>query len=112
MVAPMHAIHIASVATVALALASPAASPVPKASPAPAATKPARLLVVTVTKGYKHESIPDLVRLVTEIGTESGGFTVDVAGTDEDLAAKTTPAALATCDGIVLPSTTGDLPVA
>jgi uncharacterized protein len=108
----MPAFTITSIAVVALALAAPAASPTPKASPSPAPAKPARLLVVTVTKGYKHESIPDLVRLVTDIGTETGAFTVDVAATDEDLAAKTSASALAGYDGIVLPSTTGDLPVA
>jgi type 1 glutamine amidotransferase len=89
--------------------APPKASP--KASPA-AAPKPAHLLLVTVTKGFKHDSIPDLERLVTGIGTETGAFDVDVARTDEELAAKTTPAALAGYDGLVLPSTTGDLPVA
>ncbi len=92
-------------AALALALATP--------SPSPAASKPkALLLVVTVTKGFRHESIPDLERLVAEIGKETGVFDVDAARTDEELAARTTAAGLARYDGIVLASTTGDLPVA
>src|ERR1051325_3188437 len=103
MVPLMPTLSAVGLATLALALASPAPPP-----PSP----PAHVLVVTVTKGFKHESIPDLVKLVTDIGTATGAFTVDVAATDEDLAAKTTAAALAGYDGLVLPSTTGDLPVA
>jgi hypothetical protein len=78
----------------------------------PAAKPPAHLLLVTVTKGYRHDSIPDLARLLTDLGRESGAFELDRARTDEELAKKTTAEALAGYDGIVLASTTGDLPVA
>ena len=85
------------------------------ATPSPSPSVPAhraRLLLVTVTKGYRHDSIVDLARLVTDIGAESGAFTLDRARTDDELEAKTTPESLAGYDGIVLASTTGDLPVA
>ncbi len=81
-------------------------------APSPAAKPPARLLVVTVTKGYRHESIPDLDTLVADLGRETGAFEVDEARTDEELLARTAPDALAGYGGIVLASTTGDLPVA
>jgi type 1 glutamine amidotransferase len=90
--------------TLLLAAASPA--------PAPATPPPARLLLVTVTKGYRHDSIPDLARLFTELGATSGAYVLDRARTDEELAHKTTAEALAGYDGVLLASTTGDLPLA
>ncbi|PYQ54709.1 MAG: hypothetical protein DMF78_04810 [Acidobacteria bacterium] len=84
-------------------------SPPPKPTPS---AKPAHLLVVTVTKGFRHQSIPDLERMVASLATESGAFDVDYARTDDELAARTTPAALARYDGVVFASTTGDIPLA
>lgn len=100
--------------SLALVLASllTAASPAPSAPPSPAVKAPARILVVTVTKGFRHESIPDLERLVASLAAESGAFEVEYARTDEELAARSTAAALARYDGIVFASTTGDLPLA
>lgn len=72
---------------------------------------PAHLLVITVTKGYRHESIPDLERLLAELGRESGAFDVDLARTADALTAKATPAALARYRGAVFASTTGELPL-
>jgi uncharacterized protein len=74
--------------------------------------KSARLLIVTVTKGYHHESIPKLTERIEGLGKQSGLFTVDTAGTDAELAAKTTPDALKAYDGVVFNNTTGDLPLA
>ena len=91
---------------VSLALAAPAAP-----SPSPS-HEPARILMVTVTKGYRHESIPDLARLVTELGRETGAFVLDRARTDDELRAKTSREALAGYDGVLFASTTGDLPLA
>jgi type 1 glutamine amidotransferase len=86
---------------------------VPAAAPAPSASAPSpRLLLVTVTKGFRHDSIVDLARLLTDIGAEGGAFTLDRARTDDELKAKTTPEALAGYSGIVFASSTGDLPVA
>jgi uncharacterized protein len=84
-------------------------------APAPSASSSGtagRLLLVTVTKGFRHDSIVDLARLVTDIGAEGSAFTLDRARTDDELKTKTTPEALARYSGIVLASTTGDLPVA
>ncbi|HVQ30810.1 MAG TPA: ThuA domain-containing protein [Vicinamibacteria bacterium] len=86
--------------------AAAAAGPVIAA--APAAKK---LLVVSVTKGFRHESIPPAERVIEAIGKESGAYTVDFARTDEELLAKTTPAALEGFDGVFFANTTGDLPL-
>lgn len=72
---------------------------------------PKRLLVVTVTKGFRHASIPVGERVVGELAAKCGGFTVDYARTDEELAAKMSPAALKNYDGVFFLNTTGKLPL-
>jgi uncharacterized protein len=80
--------------------------------PSRAADAPKKLLVVTVTKGFRHDSIPTAERVVAQLGLESGAWVSDFARTDEELQAKTTPAALGGYDGVVFASTTGDIPLA
>jgi len=72
---------------------------------------PRRVLVVTVTKGYRHDSIQVAEPLLADIAAKDGGFEVDYARTDDDLAAKMTPAALAGYAAVVFANTTGDLPL-
>jgi hypothetical protein len=69
-----------------------------------------KVLVVTVTKGFRHDSIPTAERVVGELARESGAFTVSYARTDAELAAAASPQALQGLDGILLANTTGDLP--
>src|SRR2546428_265130 len=90
-----------ALAALALATSSSGAGP----------SSPKKLLVVTVTKGYRHQSIPTAERLLERLGSESSAYTVDFARTDADLATKMTPAALAGYDGVAFASTTGDLPL-
>lgn len=74
--------------------------------------KPKKLLVVTVTKGFRHQSIPVAEKVLQGLSDASKeAFTVDYARTDEELAAKMTAAALKGYDGVVFASTTGDLPL-
>ena len=73
---------------------------------------PARLLLVTVTKSYRHESIPRLAERIERLGRESGLFAVDTAANDAELGAKTTADGLKAYDGVVFINTTGDLPLA
>lgn len=80
--------------------------------PVTAAPKAKKLLVVTVTKGFRHSSIPTVERILQQLGEQSRSYTVDYARTDEELAAKTTAQALASYDGVVFASTTGELPLA
>ncbi len=70
------------------------------------------VLVVTVTKGFRHSSIPTAERIIKELGEKTGEFAVDYARTDAELSAKTTAAALAAYDGVIFANTTGDLPLA
>jgi type 1 glutamine amidotransferase len=80
-----------------------------KADAAPAAPK--KLLVVTVTKGFRHSSIPTAEKVLGELAQKSGVFTVDYVRTDADMAEKMTPADLKTYDGVIFANTTGDLPL-
>ena len=75
------------------------------------AAAPKKLLVVTVTKGFRHDSIPTTERLLEQLGKDSGAYTVDYARSDDDLTAKMSPKGLAAYDGVVFASTTGDLPL-
>ncbi|HZV33571.1 MAG TPA: ThuA domain-containing protein [Verrucomicrobiae bacterium] len=73
--------------------------------------KVARLLVVTVTKGYRHASIAAGESVVAELAQKSGAFSVDFVRTDEEMAQKMTPAALRNYDGVFFLNTTGILPL-
>jgi len=75
-----------------------------------AAAAPKRVLVVTVTKGYRHDSIATAERVIGELARESGAFTVDYARTDAELASAASAQALQALDGVVFANTTGDLP--
>jgi type 1 glutamine amidotransferase len=72
---------------------------------------PKKVLVVTVTKGFRHDSIPTAERLLGRLAKDSGAFVVDYARTDADLATKMSVRTLAGYDGVVFANTTGDLPL-
>src|SRR5437867_12027854 len=40
---------------------------------------PKKLLVVTITKGFRHSSIPTAEKVLGELGEKSGAFTVEYA---------------------------------
>ena len=92
------------------------------------------MLVVTVTKGFRHSSIPTAEKVLAELAKETSAFTVDYArvepndpqfkGADgkpdkekvnaaikEVLAEKMSPAALKRYKAIIFANTTGDLPL-
>src|ERR1043166_3774091 len=72
---------------------------------------PKKVLVVTVTKGFRHSSIPTAEKVLGELAEKSGAFTVDYVRTDEEMAKKMTPEALKSYDGAIFANTTGDLPL-
>jgi len=106
-----------------------------------AADAPKKLLMVSVTTGFTHSSIPTLEKVVAQLGKDSGKFTVDFVqqppgkpggprrgATDEDRAAnkeamakwnaavtnallKLSPDNLKNYDGVIFASTTGELPI-
>ena len=71
------------------------------------AAAPKKVLVVTVTHGFRHSSIPTGEKVLGELAQKSGAFTVDYVRTDEEMAQKMTPAALKNYDGVIFENTTG-----
>jgi len=98
-----------------LALAGAAVlSALPAAAPSASDTKvskPKRLLVVTLTKGFHHDSIPVAQRTLGQLA-EKLGWEVDITDTDRDVSQKITPEGLKQIDLIIFANTTGDLPIA
>ncbi len=95
---------------------------------------PKRVLVVTVTKGFRHSSIPTAEKVLAELAKESSAFTVDYARVEPNdpqfkgddgkpdkekvnaaikavLAEKMSPKALKQYDAVIFANTTGDLPL-
>ncbi|MER7872291.1 ThuA domain-containing protein [Streptomyces solisilvae] len=93
-------------ATLLLALAAlPAAASGAATSGADSAAEPSgRVLVFSKTAGFRHDSIPDGIAAIEELGAQ-GGFAVDAT---EDGAAFTSDN-LARYDAVVFLSTTGDV---
>lgn len=69
------------------------------------------LLVVTVTKGFRHDSIPVGEETIKALGDQSGVWETDFVRTDAEMQAKMTRAALKNVDAIVFENTTGVLPL-
>ena len=59
-----------------------------------------KLLVVTVTKGFRHSSIPTAESVLGALARGSSHFEVDYARTDEEIAEKMNPQALQQWDGL------------
>ena len=94
-----------------------------------AAQEPKKILVVTVTTGFPHSSIPTAEKTLTELGGRSGVFTVvDIVRSGprpkdkaeetawlekltRGLTEKMSADALKNYDGIIFANTTGDLPL-
>ena len=97
----------ALLAVVSFLMSAPDASATVWVKPAPK-----RLLVVTVTKGFRHgDSITVSEKVLADIGQQSGAFTVDYVRTDEEMAQKMTREALKGYDGVIFSNTTGELPL-
>jgi type 1 glutamine amidotransferase len=76
-----------------------------------AAETPKKLLVVTVTKAYRHSSIDMGAKIIGDLAQKSGAFTVDYCRTDDDMAKKMSAEGLKNYDGVFFVSSTGDLPL-
>src|SRR5437867_635221 len=77
----------------------------------PGFAAPKKLLVVTVTKGFRHSSIPTAEKILGELGQKSGAFTVEYVRNDQEMAEKMTSTALKQYDGFIFANTTGILPL-
>jgi type 1 glutamine amidotransferase len=101
---------------------------------APAHAAPKRVLVVTITLGFRHSSIPTAENVLARLADETGAFTVDYARVDPNhpqfkgddgkpdkakvdsaikdmLALKMSADALKQYDAVIFANTTGDLPL-
>ncbi|SVD92113.1 uncharacterized protein METZ01_LOCUS444967, partial [marine metagenome] len=72
---------------------------------------PKKLLVVTVTKGFRHGSIPTAEKVLGQLAKSSGAFEVDYVRNDGDMKTKMTLESLKKLDGVIFANTTGDLPL-
>lgn len=70
-----------------------------------------QVLVVSVTKGFRHDVIPTVDKVMADLAQQSGKFKVDYVRTEQEMAEKMTPTALAKYDAVVFNNTTGDLPL-
>ena len=77
-----------------------------------AADQPKKILLVTVTKGFRHSSIPTAIKVIGDLAEKSKAFTIDIVFNDDDLMAKTTAEKLKGYDGFIFANTTGVLPLA
>ena len=97
---------MASAARVCLLVMWAAACGREPTAPTPTASVPAiRVLMLTATAGFRHDSIPTSRQVLTSIGP-SNGFTITAT---EDLSAFTT-SNLANFDVVMFASTSGELP--
>lgn len=69
------------------------------------------ILVVSVTKGFRHGSIPMAERTIEKLGKDTGEWDTDFVRTDEEMQTKMTGEALKKYDAVVFANTTGDLPL-
>jgi type 1 glutamine amidotransferase len=91
---------------------------------------PKKVLVVSVTTGYRHASIPTMNKVIGQLGEQSKAFTVDYLeqppgqpdkkdieayakweATLKEALAKLSPESLKNYDAVIFASTTGDLPI-
>lgn len=79
--------------------------------PSMAAT-PKRVLLVSVTKGFRHSGAIEMGdKIIPELGSKTGDWQVDFVRNDEDMARLMTADSLAKYDAIVFNNTTGQLPL-
>src|SRR3978361_711473 len=59
------------------------------------------LLVVTVTKGFRHQSIPVAEKTIEALGNSTGEWDTDFVRNDNEMKEKMTPDALKKYDAVV-----------
>lgn len=86
-----------------------AGSPAPSPQPNPGGAAAARMLVVTHTAGFRHDSIAAAEAALRTVGTDSGLFQVEFCRTADDVRSRLTTAGLASVDAVFFANTTGNL---
>lgn len=106
-----HLGRVLALAAVLLAVACGQVVAAPRAQQASAPAQGAfRVLMVTTTAGYRHDSIPLAERVVQRLGQESAGFGVDLLSGLADLE-QVSAEGLAAYDVILFANTSGELPL-
>jgi uncharacterized protein len=85
-------------------------TPPPPAPSGPTST--ARILIVTHTEGFRHDSIPAAEAGIRDLGTETGLYASDFCRTANDVRTMLTADGLRAYQGVVFANTTGSLPIA
>lgn len=70
-----------------------------------------KVLVISLTKGFHHSSIPLGEEIMKNLGDKSGLWVTDFARTDVEVVQKTSPYNLKNYDLVFFNNTTGDLPI-
>jgi type 1 glutamine amidotransferase len=70
-----------------------------------------KILVVTHTAGFRHDSIPTAKEVMKQLADQSGLFSVEFANDAADVQRLITAENLKNYDAIVFANTTGDLPI-
>jgi type 1 glutamine amidotransferase len=83
----------------------------PSSSPGPSTPSGTRILVVTHTEGFRHDSIPAAEAGIRDLGAESGLYTSDFCRTADDVRAMLTWDGLGPYTAVVFANTTGSLPI-
>jgi type 1 glutamine amidotransferase len=83
----------------------------PSPQPTPPATPTVRILVVTHTEGFRHDSIPAAETAIRDIGLADGLYATDYCRTADDVRRLLTPQGLASYRTVVFANTTGNLPI-
>jgi type 1 glutamine amidotransferase len=82
-------------------------TPTPPTPPTPTT----RILVVTHTEGFRHDSIPAAETAIRDIGLVQGLYTTDYCRTADDVRRLLVPQALTSYQAVVFANTTGNLPI-
>jgi type 1 glutamine amidotransferase len=95
------------IAALVLAACGGPTSPDDPQTPAPAP----RIVVVTHTAGFRHDSIPIAETTIEQLGRTSGAYETTFCRTGDDVRRMLTPSALADVSAVVFAHTTGNLGV-
>lgn len=73
--------------------------------------QPKHVLVVTVTLGFRHDSIPTAEQTIKQLGDSTGLWTTDFVRTPAEMQTMMTDEALKKYDAVIFANTTGVLPL-
>jgi hypothetical protein len=100
---------VALLAMLGSACGAPANGGRPSAPTPPGPAPTARLLVVTHTAGFRHDSIPAAESTLRDLGIEHAVYQTEFCRTADEVRQRLTPSGLSSFDAVFFANTTGDL---